>query len=226
MPFQIDYQSLLKLLAPVLVAAVAAWARRYFEGRAKLVTYLVHAASNPLPPPTPPLPTQGAAAPRGADEGPLGASAPLHQSPAAPRPPPSPVPPGAPTIHTHAIVVRNAGQKTAHNVRIDHAVMPLSFGVHPPIRHELTRQGDGAEILFPVLVPGEQVTISYLYFAPLTWDRIQGWVKCDEGMARAVNVIPSTPLPKGVRWLLAIFTFIGASTVVYKLLQLLAAYLS
>ena len=198
MPIQIDYDALIKLLVPIIVALGGAWARRHFEGRPKLVTYLVHAASNPLPRPDPPAPEANQ--------------------------PPVNAPPQA--INTHAIVVRNAGKKTAHNVRIDHAFFPFSYGVHPPVHHTLTRQGDGAEILIPVLVAGEQITISYLYFPPVTWDRVSGWVKCDEGMARAVTAIPSTPPPRAVVWVLMLFTFIGASVVLYWLAQLLIPWLT
>ena len=199
MPIQIDYDALVKLLAPLLVALVGTWAKRRFEGRPKLVTYLVHAANNPLPQPD--LPNPAAAAPD-----------PVNARPQA--------------INTHAIVVRNAGQKTAHSVRIDHAFFPFSYSVFPPIHHTLTRQGDGAEILIPVLVPGEQVTVSYLYFPPVTWDRVSGWVKCDEGMARAVTVIPSTPPPRAVVWVLRLFAFVGASVVLYWMLRLLIPWLT
>lgn len=215
MPFEIDPEAVLKLLAPIVVALLGAWAKRHFEGHAKLVTYLVHAASNPLPPPSqqpppPQLPSQ-----------------PVAQQTAPVPPVPAPIgPPPITAVNTHAVVVRNVGKKTANNVRIDHAVFPLSFGVHPPIRHTVTRQGDGAEVLFPVLVPGEQVTISYLYFPPLTWDRINGWVKCDEGMARAINVIPSTPPPRGVRWVLNAFTFVGASALLYWIFKLIRLYIT
>eukprot|EP01136_Pigoraptor_vietnamica_P045046 Opistho-1_new@22547 len=197
MPFQIDYDALVKLLAPLLVALAGAWAKRRFEGKPKLVTYVVHAASNPLPLAGPP--------PEG--------------QPALANAPPQ-------AINTHAIVVRNAGRKTAHSVRIDHAFFPFSYSVFPPIHHTLARQGEGAEILIPVLVPGEQITVSYLYFPPVTWDRVNGWVKCDEGMARAVTAIPSTPPPRAVIWVLGLFTFVGASVFLYWMLQLLIPWLT
>ena len=195
MPFAIDIDALTKVVSPLLVALISGLLKHYFEARPKLITYLVHSASHPLPVAIPD--------------------------------PESPGQPGAPAVHTHTIVVRNAGKKSAHNVRIDHAVFPLSYRVMPPVNHTVTRgQGDSAEICIPVLVPNEQVTVSYLYFPPLTWDQVNGWVKSDEGMARAIYVIPSIPPPRPVMWLLWALTFVGASTVMYWALRLLPGYLS
>lgn len=130
------------------------------------------------------------------------------------------------SVHTHTIVVMNRGKKTAHNVRIDHAVFPGSHVLVPPVNHSVTHgPGGSAEILIPTLVPNEQVSISYLYFPPLTWNQINGWVKCDEGMAKAIQVIPSTPPPKPLIWLAWTLAFVGASTVVYWVLRGLLPYL-
>lgn len=179
MPFVVDFDAVIKLLSPLLVALIGSIAKRYFEGKPRLITYLVHSVAHPMPPD----PTTG-------------------QTPGP--------------VHTHTIVVMNTGKKSAHNVRIDHAVFPLSYAVNPPVNHTVTHgQGGSAEVLIPVLVPNEQVSVSYLYFPPLTWSQISGWVKCDEGMAKVIQVIPSTPPHWPIRWLLWTLTFVGASTVVY-----------
>ena len=69
------------------------------------------------------------------------------------------------SVHTHSIVVRNAGRKAATNVRLAHAVLPPNITVYPPINYLIERNPEGAgEIVFPILVPKEQVTVSYLYF--------------------------------------------------------------
>ncbi|PNG46570.1 hypothetical protein WDL1CHR_04886 [Variovorax sp. WDL1] len=229
MPFNVDLDSVLKLAA-VIVTIIGALAKRQIEGRAKLVFYLVHAASHPIPPPLPaaqPAPPSPADPPpgqpnQGEQQQPQQAEAAPAVQPAAP-----PTPPPMHAAHTHAVVVRNAGRQTAHNVRIDHNILPRSYTVYPPVRHTVSfpQQGDGAEILIPVLVAGEQVTLSYFYFPPLTFDRINAWVKCDEGMARLVNAIPSTPPPKGVRAALWVFAFIGAATSVYWCIRLATALL-
>ncbi len=173
----------------MIVAVIGAIAKNYFEGKPKLITFLVHSIAHPMPPD----PTTG------------------HV--------PS-------DVHTHTIVVMNTGNKTAHNVRIDHAYLPLSYVLTPPINYSVTRgQGSSAEICVPVLVPNEQISISYLYFPPVTWSQINAWVKCDEGMAKTIQVIPSIPPPKHLLWFLRTLTFIGATTVVYWLLRALPTLL-
>ena len=179
MPLIIDFEAVIKLLSPLLVALIGAIAKNYFEGKPKLITFLVHSVAHPMPPDQ----TTGQV-------------------------------PG--DVHTHTIVVMNTGKKTAHNVRIDHPFFPLSYVLTPPKNHTVTHGlGTSAEICIPVLVPSEQISISYLYFPPVTWSQISGWVKCDEGMAKAIQVIPSPPPPKPILWLLWALTFVGASTVMY-----------
>jgi hypothetical protein len=183
MPFAIDFEVVIKLLSPLLVSVVGFIVKQYFEGKPKLLIYLVHSVAHPMPPP-------------------------------------SDGNPQLPTIHTHTMVVTNKGKKSAHNVRIDHAFFPLSYVLSPPLSHTVTPGHNGsAEILIPVLVPNEQVSISYLYFPPLTWGEINGWVKSDEGMAKSIQVIPSISPPWPLRWLLWALAFVGASTAVYWMLR-------
>lgn len=192
----LDSDALIKLLAPLLVAIVSNWARRRFEGRVKLMTYLVHSAANTFPANAP---AQPAATAQG-----------------APNAPAAVAPPALNFIHTHALLVKNVGKKTAHNVRIGHNFLPGIFNIFPPVTHEVIRNGNSGEIILPVLVPGEQVTVSYLYGPPLVVTEILGQVKADEGFATSGNVIPSVPPPpKWLAILLALLAFIGASTVLY-----------
>ena len=189
MSFEIDFEAFIKLLSPLVVAIIGFIAKNYFEGKPKLITYLVHSIAHPMPP----NPSTGQL-------------------------------PG--DVHTHTIVVMNTGKKTAHNVRIDHAFFPISYVLTPPKNHTVTHgQGSSAEICIPVLVPNEQISISYLYFPPITWSQINGWVKCDDGLAKSIQVIPSTPPPKPLLWLLWTLMFIGASTVVYWALRALPSLL-
>jgi len=187
-----------------LLVAVIGWLLKYrFEGRAKLVYFLIHSSAIPLPPPTPmaPSPARWPWLQR------------LAQHLAAPAQPAlAPIPPSH--IHTHAMIVRNVGKRTAHNVRIGHANFPFSYSMHPPLNHQLVRFGPAAEIIIPTLVAQEEVSISYLYFPPLLWSNVVGPVKCDEGLAKAVKVIPSTPWPRPFTWALWIAAFVGASSIV------------
>ena len=101
-------------------------------------------------------------------------------------------------VFTHSIVIRNVGRRTASNVRIGHNTLP-DFQVYPPIEYSVIGlPGGEQEIVLPVLVPGEQISISYLYFPPLTWNQVNTNVKSDEGLAKVISVIPT---PQPARWL-------------------------
>ncbi len=122
-------------------------------------------------------------------------------------------------VHTHALVVKNTGRQAAKNVRINHGWFPPSYQISPPVAHKLEPgQAGSADICIPVLVPGEQVTISYLYFPPIVVGQILGPVKSDEAMAKEIRTIPP---PKWLVALLWLLVFVGASTAVYLLLKLL-----
>ena len=72
-------------------------------------------------------------------------------------------------VFTHSIIVHNAGRKSARNVRLSHNVLPLNITIYPPVQYSIERNPEGSgEIVIPVLVPKEQITISYLYFPPVT----------------------------------------------------------
>jgi len=128
-------------------------------------------------------------------------------------------------VNTHSIVVRNSGKKTAHNVRIGHNHLPTSYQIYPALTHEIKNgPNDAAEILIPTLVPNEEVSITYLYFPPKTWNQINSYCKSEEGSAQAINVIPSPKLSKLVITLFWSMVFIGASTTLYWLVLLLAEW--
>jgi hypothetical protein len=131
--------------------------------------------------------------------------------------------PGGP-VHTHSVVIQNTGKVAAHNVRLPHnfpLAPPLNFSIEPPTGFTPTKlHGGGEEITFPVLAPGQQVTVSYLYFPPLLFHQINRQISSDEGMARQLNVLPTLQQP---RWRLAIFQFlmfIGVVTLVYLIVEL------
>ena len=119
-------------------------------------------------------------------------------------------------VNTHCIVVRNAGKKTAHNVRIGHNVLPKGFQVFPLLSYKVIESTNGsAEILIPTLVPNEKVSISYLYFPPLLWNQVNSYTKSDEGFASVINAIPTPQPPRFVVALVWLLMFLGASTLVY-----------
>ena len=91
-------------------------------------------------------------------------------------------------VHTHSVVVGNAGRKSATNVRLGHTTLP-AFQILPSIDHLIKDLPDGSkEIVIPTLVPKKQITINYLYFPPLTFNQINTYTESDQGSARVVNM--------------------------------------
>ncbi len=126
-------------------------------------------------------------------------------------------------VNTHSVVFRNAGRKTANNVRLGHNILP-DFQVSPDTEYTVADlPGGGKEIRFPKLVPKKQVTITYLYFPPLTWDQVHTHVESDEGPVKVLNVLPTVQLPRWVitiLWLLVGYGVIGLLYSAYALLKL------
>jgi len=123
-------------------------------------------------------------------------------------------------VYTHSIVVRNAGRKSATNVRIGHNFLPPNIQVSPSVKYTIEENPEGgAEIIFPIMVPKEQITISYLYFPPVTWNQVNAYTKSDDGFANILNVIP---MPQPSKFVIAgvwILMFIGASFLFYWLVK-------
>ena len=127
-------------------------------------------------------------------------------------------------IHTHSVVVRNAGRKVAKNVRLVHAVLPINITVYPPVQYSIERNPEGSgEIVIPALVPKEQVTVSYLYFSPLLWSQINVNTKSEDGFAKIINVIPMPRPNKAVIAGIWALVFVGASFLFYWLARLAIA---
>ena len=98
------------------------------------------------------------------------------------------------SINSHSIVVRNVGRRAAHNVRLGHDFLPQNYVVWPQVAYETVELKNGGwEILFPTLVPGEQITVTYLYQSPITFQRINTHTKSDEGYAEIVLAIEVPP---------------------------------
>ena len=124
-------------------------------------------------------------------------------------------------INSHSIVVRNAGKKTANNVRLGHYSLP-AFQIFPQLMYEVTTGENGsAELLIPTLVPGEQITLSYLYFPPTIYNQVNAYCKSDEMAAKHLNVIPTTQPNKSQITIVWLLMFVGASTLLYWLFSLL-----
>jgi len=127
---------------------------------------------------------------------------------------------GQPTvINTHSVVLRNAGRLPATNVRLRHRHFP-AFDIWPQVAHRVEELPNGAkEIVIPSLVPGEQVTISYLYFPPWTVDQINDGVKCDQGFAQQIPVLLQRQYPRWLNRAAIVVLFIGLVTTLYLLIK-------
>lgn len=129
-------------------------------------------------------------------------------------------------IYTHSVVLRNAGRKSASNVRIRHTVLP-SFQIVPPVDHRVIDLADNAkEILIPTMVPGEQLTISYLYFPPLTYANVNAGIKSDEGFATQLPVLLQRQYPKSLGVLTVAAVLVGVGTILYAAISAIRHLLS
>lgn len=118
-------------------------------------------------------------------------------------------------VHTHSVVLRNAGRKGATNVRLHHVILP-DFNIWPAVVYNIEALPDGSkDIVIPTLVPGEEITVSYLYFPPVIAGQVNAGVKCDQGFANQINVLLQRQFPRWFnRTVIALF-LVGIVTVCY-----------
>lgn len=125
-------------------------------------------------------------------------------------------------VNTHSIVLSNSGRKTATNIRLGHTTLP-DFQIFPDTEYEIRDlPGGSKEIIIPILIPKKQITITYLYFPPLTWNQINTHVESDEGPVKILNVLPTVQYPKWVRntlWLLIGYGVIGLAYTLYAVIK-------
>lgn len=183
-------KGLLQLIAPFAMGGLSWLLKRYLQARPRVNLYMLHSASVTMK----------------NDDGnianvtfPDGQTRPL-------------------IINTHSVVISNSGKETATDVRLVHLFIPKSFQVFPPAEHKVfPNENGGGEIIFPKLVSGEQVTITYVYYPPLNVNQTNFHVKFDGGFARKYDVIPSPRPNKVLIWLILILSFVGGSFLLYKL---------
>ena len=126
-------------------------------------------------------------------------------------------PPGGQPIHvyTHSVVLRNTGHRSATNVRLHHTVLP-DFNIWPTIVHNVDTLPDGSkDIVIPTLIPGEEITISYLYFPPVTVNQVNAGIKCDQGFAHPITVLLQRQFPRWLNFITAILMIAGLVALVY-----------
>jgi hypothetical protein len=116
-------------------------------------------------------------------------------------------------VHTHTVVVRNAGLAPANNVRLSHSYLPQDFIVFPPIPYSVENlQNGAADIVFPKLVPSQQISVTYIYYPPIIVDQVNTACKSDEGFAKIVSVLWNPQPSPWRRGLVAFLVSVGVIT--------------
>ncbi|HGF5189759.1 TPA: hypothetical protein ACF35N_003814 [Vibrio parahaemolyticus] len=120
-------------------------------------------------------------------------------------------------VHTHAVNIKNVGNKPAKNVNVAHQYLPDSFRIIPPVPHSIEElPGGGKNIVIPNLVPKKEVIITYLYYPPVTWNQINTSVEDEEGLARVVPMTATQIVNPWLKRVAATLFFIGLVTVIYQ----------
>lgn len=122
------------------------------------------------------------------------------------------------TIHTHSVVIRNAGRLSAHNVRLAHNLLPQNVALFPPREHRIDREQN--EICISLMVPGDLVTVSYLYQPPLYYNQTNTTVRSDEGFGIAITALPTRQWSKNTIRLLQVLLFLGGVFALYLIAEL------
>jgi hypothetical protein len=120
-------------------------------------------------------------------------------------------------VNTHQVVLRNTGRKSATNIRLHHFYLP-DFKIWPAVPHSVETLPDTSrDIVIPNLVPGEQITISYLYFPPVVVDQVNAGIKYDQGFAHAIPVLLQRQYPRWVGRIVGALMILGLTSVLYLL---------
>ncbi len=123
-------------------------------------------------------------------------------------------------VYTHSIVIKNAGRRPAHNIRVGHFVEPKNYEIYPAIEHSLVQvQDTGPEIKISILVPEEQITISYLYLSPYTVNQYNSYIKSDEGFAKRITVLSMKQYPMWLNRTVAGFSITGFIVFIYLIYE-------
>ncbi len=118
-------------------------------------------------------------------------------------------------VNTHSVVLRNIGLLSATNVRLHHANLP-NFNIWPVVVYNVETLPDGSQdIVIPTLIPGEEITVSYLYFPPLVVDQVNAGIKCDQGFAKQITVLLQRQYPRWFNRTVIVLFLIGVITVFY-----------
>ena len=123
-------------------------------------------------------------------------------------------------VNTHSVVIMNVGRRAATNLRLSHTFLP-GFNIWPPVEYQLKEvPNSGRDIVIPTVIPNQQLSISYLYFPPVTYADVNAGVKCDEGFATQIPVLLQRQYPKWFNYSAAVLMIVGMATLAYGLFEL------
>ena len=122
-------------------------------------------------------------------------------------------------VHTCSIVIRNDGRAAAHNVVIPHLLHMMNVHVLPPVPYQLNPLPGGAEeLVFPLIIPKQEISISYLYYPPLVLNQIHSRPRSDEGFAKFVPMNLTRNLSRAKRTAILIVFTAGLLAILYLLI--------
>ena len=100
--------------------------------------------------------------------------------------------------------------------------LPSDYSVFPNVEFSVVGlEGGGGEIVIPRMVPGEEVHISYLYYPPITYQRVNGRVRHSEGFAKGIDVLLQRQFPNWVQKMASALILVGIVAILYVLASLL-----
>ncbi|HAU0297843.1 TPA: hypothetical protein ACMGHP_002616 [Legionella pneumophila] len=127
-------------------------------------------------------------------------------------------------VNSHSIVLRNNGRKAATDIRLGHNTLP-DFQVFPDIQYEVKDlPGGQKEIIIPKLIPKKEITITYLYFPPTTWNQVNTHIESDDGPIQVVRILPTIQIPNWIKFILWFLLTYGAIALIYSLYELYLHY--
>jgi len=111
-------------------------------------------------------------------------------------------------------VLKNVGRKTATDVRVRHELRTETFYVTPRVAYtDPDMPGGGFEIVFPRLVPQEEVAISYMHTAP--FNNFRGQITHAAGLASEVSALSRAEHPKWMTRTIWFLALVGSIAIIF-----------
>lgn len=124
------------------------------------------------------------------------------------------------TLQTRSLLVTNSGRATATKVELVFNWKPLCLNVWPP-RHfdEITEPDKRYTLVFDSLAPNEHLDCHLLAANNQVPDLVT--VRCDQGVAKEIPMLPQPVFSAWQRRVAAFFLFAGVAAAIYGFIVLL-----